>query len=626
MEILKCKVQDPGFPDTEVTCLKTDDGQTYFFIEDGTLKNGNVISTPILKEGIGHAPYTSLGLITPQGEVLIPFENKNIKPLSNDLLLVERNTPVTESVVEALGKQNDPLSASELIETANTIKEQMKSIMGTNGAYAFDNQFSEAALYTTAGVNLANDYFSFIGASDGVYYMSKNIVGSPISKYDPYTVVNQEQATAGSEEPVQENNQNIENSEVPTVENNETNPEDSVTPPSIDIPIVNEETNSTTDPMLPEVNMGEVQNEPINEDNTQVEVPSVNETVDNQAVGETVEQPQLNIANEENSSTTGPMLPEVNMNETQNEVTNEENAQIEIPSVDATSDNQEITETQSELNIAKEENEVFENNGEFEKPELNISEDTSDEIPQEENDEIDEQEEYTEETSVEDYSTEDIEDSTSEVIEEYDNETNEDNYETSEEISDEENEYQSFETSEDEGGFDNTTESEQEYVEEESDDYFEEEINNPIIANATNTIRKLLEENRNQRQIIDKQESEIEALNASNEILSEENTSKTKEIIALRNSNAKYRSDNNDLNRENGRLKATTQRQEEVIEHLKSQNSALKEQVAGITALSNVVAEANNLFAPAEETSSYGSEYGYLDEDTDSYQYTKKAA
>ena len=79
MEILKCKVQDPGFPDTEVTCLKTDDGQTYFFIEDGTLKNGNVISTPILKEGIGHAPYTSLGLITPQGEVLIPFENKNIK-------------------------------------------------------------------------------------------------------------------------------------------------------------------------------------------------------------------------------------------------------------------------------------------------------------------------------------------------------------------------------------------------------------------------------------------------------------------------------------------------------------------------------------------------------------------
>ena len=589
MEILKCKVQDPGFPDTEVTCLKTDDSQTYFFIEDGTLKNGNVISTPILKEGIGHAPYTSLGLITPQGEVLIPFENKNIKPLSNDLLLVERNTPVTESVVEALGKQNDPLSASELIETANTIKEQMKSIMGTNGAYAFDNQFSEAALYTTAGVNLANDYFSFIGASDGVYYMSKNIVGSPISKYDPYTVVNQEQATAGSEEPVQENNQNIENSEVPTVENNETNPEDSVTPPSIDIPIVNEETNSTTDPMLPEVNMGEVQNEPINEDNTQVEVPSVNETVDNQAVGETVEQPQLNIANEENSSTTGPMLPEVNMNETQNEVTNEGNTQIEIPSVDATSDNQEITETQSELNIANEENEVFENNGEFEKPELNISEDTSDEIPQEENDEIDE-EEYTEETSVE------------------------------------ENEYQSFETSEDEGGFDNTSESEQEYVEEESDDYFEEEINNPIIANATNTIRKLLEENRNQRQIIDKQESEIEALNASNEILSEENTSKTKEIIALRNSNAKYRSDNNDLNRENGRLKATTQRQEEVIEHLKSQNSALKEQVAGITALSNVVAEANNLFAPAEETSSYGSEYGYLDEDTDSYQYTKKAA
>ena len=50
MEILKGKVQDPGFPDTEVTYLKTDDGKTYFFIENGTLKNGNIISTPILKE------------------------------------------------------------------------------------------------------------------------------------------------------------------------------------------------------------------------------------------------------------------------------------------------------------------------------------------------------------------------------------------------------------------------------------------------------------------------------------------------------------------------------------------------------------------------------------------------
>ena len=75
-------------------------------------------------------------------------------------------------------------------------------------------------------------------------------------------------------------------------------------------------------------------------------------------------------------------------------------------------------------------------------------------------------------------------------------------------------------------------------------------------------------------------------------------------------------------------MKSTIQRQEELIEHLKSQNSALKEQVAGITTLSNVVAEANNLFSTSQEAD-YGnnsSEFSYLDEDSDSYQYTKKAA
>ena len=115
MEILKGKVQDPGFPDTEVTYLKTDDGKTYFFIENGTLKNGNIISTPILKEGIGHAPYTSLGLIDKDGNVLIPFENKNIKALSDDLLLVEKAKPTTQSVVDAASKQTEQLNLYKLL-------------------------------------------------------------------------------------------------------------------------------------------------------------------------------------------------------------------------------------------------------------------------------------------------------------------------------------------------------------------------------------------------------------------------------------------------------------------------------------------------------------------------------
>lgn len=551
MEILKCKVQDPGFPDSEVTCLKTDDGQTYFFIENGTLKNGNIISTPVLKEGIGHAPYTSLGLITPQGEVLIPFENKNIKPLSNELLLVERNTPVTESVVEALGKQSDPLSASELIETANTIKEQIKSVMGPTGMYAFDNQFSEAALYTTSGVNLANDYFSFIGVNDGAYYMCKNVVGNSIVKYDPYMAVNSEQqepeVSNNVEVPEEENNQKI---ETPLAESNEGNSEVSVTPPSIDMPLVEN--------------------------------------------GE-------NITSQEAELSTDAIVPNINMdNAVQEEANNINDSQIEIPTGSILGENQVPTEVSEDTEI--------------EEPTLNITdEEETQQVEQEEPN-------YVEDTVPEEVNS--YEEATSnELSDIFENDSSDD---VEEEVNIEDN-YQQIETSESEGGFDNI---ESVNAQPENEEYFEEQIANPIIASATNTIRKLLEENRKQRQVIDRQESEIETLNSSNEILSEENSSKSKEIIALRNSNAKYRSDNNDLTRENGRLKATTKRQEEVIEHLKTQNSALKEQVAGITALSNVVAEANNLFTPSQDetTSSYDSEYGYLGEDGDSFQYTKKAA
>ena len=92
---------------------------------------------------------------------------------------------------------------------------------------------------------------------------------------------------------------------------------------------------------------------------------------------------------------------------------------------------------------------------------------------------------------------------------------------------------------------------------------------------------------------------------------------------------SKYRSDNTELTRENNHLKSANSRQAEVIEHLKTQNTTLKEQVAGITALGNAVAEANTIFTPEKENDNNDSdsniEFGYLGED-DGYQYTKKAA
>lgn len=619
METLKCKVQDPGFPDTEVTCLKTDDGQTYFFIENGTLKNGNIISTPILKEGIGHAPYTSLGLITPQGEVLIPFENKNIKPLSNELLLVEKNTPTTDSVVEALNKQNDPLSASELIETANTIKSQMKSVMGPTSTYAFDNQFSEAALYTTAGVNLANDYFSFIANDNGSYYMSKNVVGSPISKYDPYAVASQtENASEEPQIPEETSNENqtveapmqpqvnetaeasVDNTIPNSTPEQETQNQDMDIPvPGIDLPVLN----GLNIPQESEAQQTIPENVTDNSNDNNIELPNIdipNVTNEDSSSNSEVE----NNSNDENLEINNFELPSINSEENQ---TDSDHVELEIANDDIS----------SETNMESSENEETESNLEIENSDFSESEESGNNKSLENQEEVEEySNNYSEDTDEGDNST--IDSSEKENM----NDNNEDDSDFSQE------QEESYSETEIEENQESTTEEEISEEQVDDDAYFEEQIGNPIIANATNTIRKLLEENRNQRQVIDRQEGELDTLNSSNEILKEDNSSKTKEIITLRNSNAKYRSDNTDLTRENNRLKSTIQRQEELIEHLKSQNSALKEQVAGITTLSNVVAEANNLFSTSQEAD-YGNnsrEFSYLDEDSDSYQYTKKAA
>lgn len=610
MEILKGKVQDPGFPDTEVTYLKTDDGKTYFFIENGTLKNGNIISTPILKEGIGHAPYTSLGLIDKDGNVLIPFENKNIKALSDDLLLVEKAKPTTQSVVDAASKQTDPLSAAELIQTSDTIKSQMKSVMGSNSSYVFDNQFSEAALFTASGVNLANNYFSFIGLSNGAYYMSQNVVGSPISKYDPYAnAANQAQEESNQVDSQENNNQTAEQ-------------------PLAEVPTQGETTN-TNDPILPNINIGQTQEQQPSNNTEQTENNQVEQT---QQTDENTTVPDIEIP-----AIAGMKVPTVNEEANSSEENKKEtNSNIDINNNDENvSDNNDVTggvlpniESNQEQASSEADDQQETSNEESieEKTKLSISDDVeetqheeaenNDSIQQEEQDDT-QSEKIEENTDSEENSEEDSTDET---------ETYSDEVEEQSE-NDVEQETDDVEDSKEETSDEYEENSEEEYNNYEED--IEDEISNPVIINATNTIKKLLEENRKQRQIIDRQEGEIETLNSTNEILKEDNSEKTKEIISLRKSMSKYRSDNTDLTRENNHLKSTNSRQEEIIDHLKTQNTTLKEQVAGITALGNAVAEANTLFTPEKENDNDSSnsniEYSYLGED-DGYQYTKKAA
>ena len=165
MEILRGTVRDQGYPDTECTYGKVDDNTLYYFIPDGTLVNGSIIVSTNLKEAIGHAKHTSLGLIDTNGNLLIPCENKSIKQVGNkddNLLLAEKNIPTTDSVITFLKNKDNPANQQSLEENDKFIKDQIIQAMGMSGDFIFASPGSEAALYTMDGVNASNGYYSYI--------------------------------------------------------------------------------------------------------------------------------------------------------------------------------------------------------------------------------------------------------------------------------------------------------------------------------------------------------------------------------------------------------------------------------------------------------------------------------
>ncbi len=174
----------------------TDDGKQYYFMDDRPLTNGNLIVTSALVEAIDPLIKAShVGVIDNNGGVVIPLENKAVKSVNNNLLLVEKAVPTTPSVLEAIKLKNDPLAAAKLVTTPATIKEKISSKMRAEGRFVFNDQFSEATIYDLKGNNLVNnDYYSFIGVTSDKIYFSKNTADSEVMEYSlfPTEVVNRE--------------------------------------------------------------------------------------------------------------------------------------------------------------------------------------------------------------------------------------------------------------------------------------------------------------------------------------------------------------------------------------------------------------------------------------------------
>lgn len=185
MQVQKGLVKYKDRSDILCTYGITDDGKTYYFLEGNVIPNGNIVATTVLVEAIDPVVMcSSIGVIDPNGTVVIPFENKAIKTIANDLLLVEKATPVTESVIEAIELRSDPQSASRLVTTPAVIKENMNAKMGVEGRFVFNDQFSEATICDMDGNNLVNnELYSFVGVTQDKLYLSKNTADSFVSEF-----------------------------------------------------------------------------------------------------------------------------------------------------------------------------------------------------------------------------------------------------------------------------------------------------------------------------------------------------------------------------------------------------------------------------------------------------------
>lgn len=182
-----------------------DDGKTYYFLDGEKLNNGYTIASTTLVEAIDPLVIaSSIGIIDSEGKVIVPFENKSIKPVANKFLLIEKKEATTPSVVEAANSRKDPLAATKLVTTSAAIKEKMYAKMGPKGRFLFNDQFSEVALCDLEGNNLHDGkLFSFVGMNEANLYLSGNTIDSVVIEH-PLTEVKPEEKVE-----VQENNLDV---------------------------------------------------------------------------------------------------------------------------------------------------------------------------------------------------------------------------------------------------------------------------------------------------------------------------------------------------------------------------------------------------------------------------------
>ena len=176
MEIKKGISQMAEYPNVEINYVVPKSGNMHYVLKDGILDNGVIIATLDPRHAIDEAnPCQNVGVFSANGDILVDFNKKDIKRITDDLLLVVNSVPTT-SEVASLG---DMTAESN----RNLIVQMMMQEMGPTGEMIFEDPYSEANVYATDSYNnkLGLDC-SFIGKNNEGLYFHTNDVNS-LSKF-----------------------------------------------------------------------------------------------------------------------------------------------------------------------------------------------------------------------------------------------------------------------------------------------------------------------------------------------------------------------------------------------------------------------------------------------------------
>lgn len=184
MEIKKGISQMAEYPNMEINYVVPSDGKMYYVLKDGELKNGAIIATLDPKRAVDESVLCdSIGVFKEDGSVLIDFNKKDIKKITDDLLLAVNGNPISSEVVNAQANKNDATVNSTMKENQITIVDNMMKEMGITGSMIFSDPFEEANVYKIDSYNnKVGIDSSFIGKNDKELFFHTNDVTKQTTK------------------------------------------------------------------------------------------------------------------------------------------------------------------------------------------------------------------------------------------------------------------------------------------------------------------------------------------------------------------------------------------------------------------------------------------------------------